>query len=349
MSGPAQKAVMSRTRSPANGSAVGPAAGGVRGGIPRRAISSMESRPSRGAAVGRSKASCAEPEGRSRIRGAIPWVDNEGLPLSEMLDGGDIRAVGDRCVRDPEGRREVEHLLDGVRADPPVDGRPERRAIEKELRILHPLRVFDHGAEVEPLLPGAAPEADQPVARCPDARRRHESLLPHRAAELVVEGHRVVREGHRQRLEHRHVDELAARFGAPARGQGPDGAEHAGDPLPDLATHEDRSTVGPAPSQPHDRPGPRLQRELGGRLVAPGAVESERCDRGDRQVRVPAENLAGRQRRVLCHRGTAGPHGGVGRGEQSLQRGEALGARVLDDHALLRGVEEIEERAVGVG
>ena len=47
-------------------------------------------------------------------------------------------------------------------------------------------------AEVEPLLAGAAPEPDQPVAGRADAGRRHEPLLAHRPAELVVEGHRVV-------------------------------------------------------------------------------------------------------------------------------------------------------------
>ena len=64
---------------------------------------------------------------------------------------------------------------------------------------------------------------------------------------------------------------------APDRRQGPDRAEDAGEPLPDLATDEHRCTVGSAAGKPDDPSRPRLQRELGGGLVAPGALEPERA------------------------------------------------------------------------
>ena len=193
--------------------------------------------------LGRLQTCRTDPEGRPRIHRTIPGVRRERLPLAEMLERRDVRAVGDRCVGDPEGRRQVEHVLHGVLGDPGVDRRRQRRSIEEEGRILHPLGVPDHGAEVEPLLPRPAPETDQAVAGGADAGRGDEPAAAHRASELVVERHRVVREAHRQGFEHRHVDELAVRARTPARRQRPDRAEDAGDPLPDLAADEHRGAV----------------------------------------------------------------------------------------------------------
>ena len=218
-----------------------------------------------------------------------------------MLELRDVRSIGERCIRNAKGRRQVEHLFDGVVGDPGLDGRSQRRPIEKEGGILHPLGVFDHGAEVQPLLTGPASEADEPVTGGPDTWGGDESASPHRPAELIVERHRIVGEAHRQGFEHRHVDELPARIGTPVRHQDADGSEHASEPLPDLAADEDRRAVRPSTCQSRNRARPRLERELGGRVVAPWAFEPERGDRRDGQVRMRPKYLARRQRGVFCH------------------------------------------------
>ena len=84
----------------------------------RWTTASMECSPSRGAGSGGRSRACTEPERWSRVRRAIPWVLDERLPFPEVLERGDVGAVGDRCVRDPEGRRQIEDLLDGVVRDP---------------------------------------------------------------------------------------------------------------------------------------------------------------------------------------------------------------------------------------
>ncbi len=156
-------------------------------------------------------------------------------------------------------------------------------------------------AEVEPLLAGAAPQPDQPVTRRTDAGRRDEAAAPHGAAELVVERDRVVGEAQDQRLEHRHVDQLAL-GAAPAPGrQRPDGGEGPGHPLPDLAADVDGRPVGAPPGQADDAPGPGLQGELGGRPVPPRAGQPEGRDGHDREVRVGPPELVGGERRVLAH------------------------------------------------
>ena len=102
-------------------------------------------------------------------------------------------------------------------------------------------------------------------------------------------------------------------------------------------------------AKPDDPSRPRLQGELGGGLVAPGTLEAERSDRRDDQMRVCAEDLAGCERGVLCHRRAAGPHDGVRRAEQGVQPCEIVRVLGIDHDALLRRVEEIEERAVAIG
>ena len=206
---------MSRTRSPSNGSAGEAVVVRVRWRDSRRRVELIECSPRRGArSGGRSRADPSRKGGRGFAE-AIPRVRGERPPCLEVVERRDVRAVRDRCVGDPEGRRQTDHLFDGVIGDPLVDGRSQRRSVQEQLRILHPLGMSDHGAEVQPLLAGATPEPDQPVACRPDARRRDEPPSPHRSSELVVERHRVVGEAHHERLEHRHVDELALRVGAP--------------------------------------------------------------------------------------------------------------------------------------
>ena len=251
--------------------------------------------------AGRSEDGRAQPVRRPGVRGPVAGVGDEGAPLLEVGEGRDVRAVGDRCVRDAEGRRLVEDLVDGVAADPLVDGRRQRRAVQEELRVLGPLGVADHHAEVEPLLAGAAPQPDQPVTRRTDAGRRDEAAAAHGAAELVVERDRVVGEAQDQRLEHRHVDQPAL-GAAPAPGrQRPDGGEGPGHPLPDLAADVDGRPVGAPPGQADDAPGPGLQRELGGRPVPPRARQPEGRDGHDREVGVRPPELVGDERRVVAH------------------------------------------------
>ena len=204
---------MSSTRSPLNGSGPGaPAPAGAPAPRPRRRGARRAAAPVRIAQTGRRQA-----ERRPRVGRAVAGVGDEGRPLAEVLDGRArwrrARSVRSGCGRPTPARAPRSTVRSPTQAS--MVG-AERGPLEEQLRVLGPLGVADHRAEVEPLLAGAAPEPDQPVARGADAGRRDEPLLAHRPAELVVERHRVVREAHRRRLEHRHVDELARRVVAPA-------------------------------------------------------------------------------------------------------------------------------------
>ena len=107
---------MSRTRKPWNGSA-GDAGGRCEFEQRSRAPGDLVDRVllrAGGPVRAAGGVAVSEPEGWSRIRRAVPRVRDEGLPLAEVLERRDVRAVGDRCVGDPKGRGKVEHLLDGV-------------------------------------------------------------------------------------------------------------------------------------------------------------------------------------------------------------------------------------------
>ena len=180
-------------------------------------------------------------------------------------------------------------------------------------------------AEVEPLLPGPAPEPDQPVAGRPDARRRDEPASPHRSSELVVERHRVVGEAHRQRLEHRHVDELAAR-------------RRCADPPPGSRSRRRRRRATPRSGHrrtpAHGRVCPRASPTIAPdhacsvNSVAALSLQGPSSPNGVIDVTIRCgcarKDLAGRQRRVLRHRRAAGPDDGVGRRQQRLQRREIV-------------------------
>ena len=111
-----------------------------------------------------------------------PGVGGEAPRARKCSKRRDVGAVGDRRVGDPEGRRQVEHLVDRVRGDPRVDRRGQRRPVEEERGSSIHSGCSDHGAEVEPLLPRPDPEPDQPVAGGADTRGRDETLAPHRPA-----------------------------------------------------------------------------------------------------------------------------------------------------------------------
>ncbi len=100
-------------------------------------------------------------------------------------------------------------------------------------------------------------------------------------------GHRVVGEAEDLRLQRGEVDQFSAVAlqGAARNACVIAAGVRAGHPLPHLSTHvRGRPVLGAAPDT--DGPtGPRLQGELGGRPVMPRTVQTERCDRGDDQVR----------------------------------------------------------------
>ena len=264
----------------------------------RRRLAAVAARPG-GGPLGRPER-CRARAGRV-VRGfAAPslGIGHERPALLEVRPRRGIRAVGDRRVGDAEGRGLVRAPLRRVRSaiQASMVG-VERGAVEEERPVLHPLGMADHHAEVQPLLPGPAPEPDEPVAGRTDAGRRHEPLPAHRPAQLVVERHRVVGEAHRQRLEHRHVDELAAGAGAPTGRQRPDGAEEPGEPLPDLAADEDRGTVGPPRARPTIPPDHAWRVNSVAALSLHGPSRPNGRDRRDDQVRMGPQQLAGVQRR----------------------------------------------------
>ena len=218
---------MSSTRSPRTGgpglavsSRASTACGRAEGRLDASAL------PSRGAGSGgRRSPRRAGRAGVDSPRRPVGFGD-EGSTAAEMLEGRDVRAIGDRCIGDAKGRGQVEHLIDGVRrrstprwSGPAPCGRRRAEGSSVHSGCSTMAQKSSH------CCPVPTPEPDQPVACGPDTRGGDEAASPHRPTELVVERHRVVGEAHRQRLEHRDVDELAARIATPARRQGADGGE----------------------------------------------------------------------------------------------------------------------------
>ena len=170
-------------------------------------------------------------------------------------------------------------------------------------------------------------------------------------AELVVERHRVIGEAHGEGLEHRHVDELSARRTAPAGGERPDGGEEPGQPLPDLAADMDRRPIGQPAGKTHHRPRPRLEGELGGRVVAPRTLEPKWRDRRDDQVRMASRG----SRRV---RAMPAPPTREPRDQTTASADARSWCSGCDDRrasqssttdTALRRSQEIEERAIVIG
>ena len=244
---------MSRTRRPSNGSLVSVPIELVLRVAVRAGISVIGQLPETRRRLGASQLRRSQPERRPGIRRPVTWVGDKGLSLAEMLEGGDCGAVGDRRIRDPEGRRFVEHLIHRVRGDPRIDRGRQLGPVQEERTILHPLGMPDHDAEVQPLLSRPAPEPDEPVAGGADTWGRDEAAAAHRPAQLVVERHRVVGEAQSEGLEHRHVDQLTGRRTAATGGEGPDGGEEAREPLPDLTTDVHRRPVGQTRGQDRRR------------------------------------------------------------------------------------------------
>ena len=283
-----------------------------------------------------------EAPGRAGSHESVGPVD-EAPPASEVLDGRGVGAVDDRGVGEPERGRQVEDLVDAAGGHPGVDLGGERGPVAQVRAVVGPILAPDHGAEVEPLLARARTQPDHAVGRRRHPGGRHEPLELDRTVEQVVEGHRVVGQRRRERLEHRHVDQLTGRP-LTERGEGADRGVQARHPLADLTTDRGGRPVGTPPGQSDDASRPGLEGELGRRSSVPRTGEPERADRGDHQVGVGvAENVRIAQGR-LRHPGTPRrPHDDVGVGEQPV---EGRGVAPVDDRTALTRAEVGEERTV---
>ena len=93
----------------------------------------------------------------------------------------------------------------------------------------------------------------------------------------------------------------------------------------------------------------RLPGEVGGRAVAPRAVEPERAQRGDDDARPLAPEPPGGEARIVGDRGAGRPDDDLGVVEQRVDQADVgVGVR-RRDHAVLRGRQEAEEGAVLTG
>ena len=213
--------VRSRTRSPSNGSAGAAGAGSTRAGRPLGAVCS----PSVGAArVAEQRR--VEPVGPVGLDEAVARVPDDRAPRLEVVGGGDRLAVADRGVRDAEGAGELEDLRRGVLGHPRGDrpGGGGARLAKSDRSSIHSgwSTITQKSSHCCPV-PTPSPTRPSLVVSTPGVTI--DRPLPERPAHHVDVGHRVVGEAQRQRLEHRHVDELAGPVLARARprDQRPDG------------------------------------------------------------------------------------------------------------------------------
>ena len=145
------------------------AVGAAARGCAASATASMACSPRRGAGSGGRRRPDPSRKGGPRVGRAVRGFATNGLPLAEVLERRRFAplAIGAFGIRKADARSSTSSTV--CVGDPGVDGRRQRGAVEEQRRVLHPLGMSDHRAEVEPLLPGAAPETDETVA----GRRRH--------------------------------------------------------------------------------------------------------------------------------------------------------------------------------
>ncbi len=209
--------------------------------------------------------------------------------MLEVLQLGDVGAVGDRGVGNSESGSEFANVVGVLAFEPLVDlgGLFVRHLGDRQGRVLvDPVLLPDHRAEVEPLLRGAAPDVHQTVFGTGDSGDGEFSGIPPRPTEHLEERDRVIGETQNLRFEHRQVDELASpclELTQPRRQRRSTG-RGAGEIVADAATDEYRCAIGGSAAQTDDAARPRLQGELGGWAVAPRAVQPERGDGRDEQV-----------------------------------------------------------------
>ena len=165
--GPAQKAVMSRTRRPGEGRAAcggGPAprprVGAGRGARPVAGVLAEGRGPARAGGGGPGASGRAGAGWRNAVRGSV----GERPPRLEVVEVGEVGAVGDRRVGQAEGGGELPDLVDGVVGEPLVDHRGEMASAPGtgDLSSIHSGWPTMH-AEVEPLLAGAHTHGDHAV------------------------------------------------------------------------------------------------------------------------------------------------------------------------------------------
>ncbi|CAG6877351.1 hypothetical protein PICSAR10_01449 [Mycobacterium avium subsp. paratuberculosis] len=260
------------------------------------------------------------PVGVSRLQEAVARIAHEGPALTELIERRDIRPVGHRGVRDAEGRCQFPDFFDGSAGHPREDlvGVDVGQLGDRQRRVLvDPLRVTHHGAQVEPLLGGAAADVHQAVLGLRHARHgRPPGVTPGPAEHLEV-GDRVVGEAQDLCLQHGQVQQFSwpAVDSAPARRQGGRAGIGPGQIFADLTADEDGRAVLLAAPEADDSSRPGLQGELGGRPVPPGAFQPERGDRGDGEMGVAGLDRTRREVVVLGHRGPARPDHRVRRGQ----------------------------------
>ena len=346
---------MSRTRSPANGSAGDAGRRGTRGsrgvGGPWRQRSA---RPSRGAGSGaadvRRRAGTAVADSPRRPAGSATNVSRSrkcsnvvtfaplaigafGIRKADARSSTSCDACASRSIRRwsapaPCGR--------GRAWGPPSTrgARPWRRSRATAVRSRTRVR----------------PARRWPPRRPVSARS---GASAHRPAELVVEGHRIVGEGtlptprasrhRRARPEPRRRSRRQGADRARTRRQPTRRSGHRRRPAPGRAVLEPSPTIAS---------GPGLQRELGRGLVAPGALEPERRDRRDDQVRMRAEDLPRRQARVLRQPQSRGDHTTASAEASSVvaaTRGSPRRRPASTTTLCFDALRKLNERAVGVG
>ena len=343
--GPAQNEVRSRTRSPSNGRVVAGRretvlGSPVRGSERRRVVLAQARRR-----AGRCEQRWLEPVRPIGFVEAVTRVGDDRSAGLEVVGRRDRGAVAEGGVGDPPRAGDVEHLLGRVGGHPGRDLGPQVATVGEQLPVLHPLGMVDDHAEVEPLLTGPDPDADQSVAGLLDSRSHDGSARAERSSHHVRVGHGVVGQRQGERLEDRHVHELArCPLVSAERHHGADGRIRAGQPLADLSADEHRSPVRCTSTQPDDRARPGLQGELGGGPFAPRTVQPERRDGRDGQMGRGTTDGVGRQGRQLGQAGSPRPHDGVGAAQQIVHRCQVPVG--IGDHALLGRRQEREQRAV---
>ena len=212
--GPAQKVVMSRTRRPSSGA--------WRRRRRRRRRWRRRWRDGISAVVlgvfaeARRRLRCTKPRRLHPIRRpglgkAVPRIRDERPARHEMVEGFDVGAVGDRGVGNPERRREIADLVDGLALDPGIQfaGLLVGLLGDRQRRLfVDPVLMAGHRAQVEPLLRGAAADVDQAVFGPRDAGHGKPARVAPWPAQHFVVGDRIVGEAEDLGLEHRQVDQL---------------------------------------------------------------------------------------------------------------------------------------------
>jgi len=127
--------------------------------------------------------------GGSGLSEPVARIGDKAASFDELVERGDVGAVSDGCVRNPEGGRQVKDVVDAVLAHPPVDLLRVNVGLfgDGQLRLfVDPLFVANHGAQVEPLLCGAASQCHQTVGRGSDPGNGEAPNVTERSVQRIV-------------------------------------------------------------------------------------------------------------------------------------------------------------------